>query len=318
LNKGALIFLVVILFASVSSILSAYFITVDNPSPENSTDDPSPSFPPIKTIPLIYTELDYITSPDLNLTQSGHFAVNINVSSRADKELVIPFSLELFSVFRDGVQEVSPVVSGFEYWYEPSFIVIEPNGCNSTLLTIEFFDISDIDRYDFRIKPGNVDEHHLGGHGLNIEVTSLDKSWIASIINLVEEYKPYPAANTTSGYPYGIFSHSKIYYYENGISDLVIAGDGRDYFISYLENLLHQVNVQRDDSISEIIIDDVLDTSKVLMLYHRVYDDFHLWENFDRALFVLESAFDEGLVGTIFIRQIIGGKHLWSQWMIVK
>ena len=96
--------------------------------------------------------------------------VNLHVSSRADKELVIPFSLELYSVFRDGVQDVYPEVSGFEYWYEPSFIVIEPNGSNSTLLTVEFFDVFDIDRYDFRIKPGNVDEHYLGGYGLNIDV----------------------------------------------------------------------------------------------------------------------------------------------------
>ena len=123
-------------------------------------------------MPLIDYEKEYLTSRVINLTQNTPFVLNLTIHSFAGKELVIPFGLELFSVFRDGVQEVTSEVSGFDYWYEPSFIIVEPSGSNSTLLTVKFFSDAEIVEYDFRIRPENSDEHHLGGIILRIDVTS--------------------------------------------------------------------------------------------------------------------------------------------------
>jgi hypothetical protein len=116
--------------------------------------------------------MEYLTSRDVNLTENTEFTLNLTITSYADKQLVIPLSLELYSIFRDGIQDTKPEVSGFDYWFEPSSIVIEPFGNNSTLLTVEFSVDADTVEYDFRILFGNSDEHHVGGTALRVDVTS--------------------------------------------------------------------------------------------------------------------------------------------------
>ena len=127
---------------------------------------------PYKPTPLIDFEVEYLTSRDVNLTQNADFTLNLTINSLADKELVIPLSLELYSVFRDGVQDVNPEVSGFDYWFEPSSVIIEPSGSNSTLLTVRFSSDADTVEYDFRIQFGNSAEHHVGATMLRIDVYS--------------------------------------------------------------------------------------------------------------------------------------------------
>jgi hypothetical protein len=127
---------------------------------------------PFKPLPLIDFDKQYLTSKVINLTQNTDFLVNLTITSTADKKLEIPFSLELYSIFREGVQDLNPEVSGFDYWFEPSSIVLEPSGSNSTLLTVRFSPDADTVEYDFRVQFGKSDAHHVGGTVLRIEVCS--------------------------------------------------------------------------------------------------------------------------------------------------
>ena len=155
-KRKASLLLAAILLLSVFSIILLYQIS-KNPQI------------PYKPPPLISLNEEYLTSRDINLTENTDFILNLTVNSYADKEFTIPFSLELFSIFRDGVQETNPNVSGFDYWFEPSSITIAPSGSNSTILTVKFLSDADIAEYDFRIKTGNSAEHHVGGTMLRIQ-----------------------------------------------------------------------------------------------------------------------------------------------------
>lgn len=140
----------------------------------------------------------------------------------------------------------------------------------------------------------------------------LDTSWITTVNQFLEDSKPYPEGNISD------LVLSRIYLFENGTDQLVVGTSAKNEFVIYLENLLLRVNKQKNDSITEVFVDKMLATGKVLELKYRVYRDFHLWKNFDTALLVLKDNLNEGLEGTIYIREIIEGNSQWSSWIILK
>jgi hypothetical protein len=141
----------------------------------------------------------------------------------------------------------------------------------------------------------------------------LDTSWIDTVTQFLEEAKPYP--NPDGGYY--LLSRVQIYLYENGTDQLVLF-TGESDFTVYLENLMRRASRQKNAPVSKAFIDEVLNTDKVLSFDLRFYHNFHVWENFESALFVLEDNLDQGLEGTIYVKQNIGGQHQWSSWSIMK
>ena len=127
---------------------------------------------PDRFSPLISFEKEYLSSRDFNLTFCNAIVLNLTVSSIADEVLVVPFSLDLVSVFHGSIQEVDPDFIGFDYIFEPSTVIVGSGGSNSTLLTVEFFDVGDVVRFDFMVVPGGSDIHHVGGLGLSVSVFS--------------------------------------------------------------------------------------------------------------------------------------------------
>ncbi|KON33886.1 MAG: hypothetical protein AC479_02915 [miscellaneous Crenarchaeota group-6 archaeon AD8-1] len=127
---------------------------------------------PDRFTPLISFEKEYLSSRDFNLTSGNAVVLNLTISSIADEVLVIPFSLDLVSVFHGSFQEVDPVNVWCDYSFEPNTVIVGSGGSNSTLLTLEFFDVGDVVRFDFMVVPGGSDVHHVGGLGLSVSVVS--------------------------------------------------------------------------------------------------------------------------------------------------
>jgi hypothetical protein len=127
---------------------------------------------PDKVMPLIDMDLGYLTPKD-NLTQGMTFLVNVTVYSETDKELAIPLTLILYLRYLDGAdrrQELYPEETGFTYSFEPNLVILEPYGSNSSLLTVEFDEDAPVGTYNFWVKFGNVEEHHVDSIWFSVDV----------------------------------------------------------------------------------------------------------------------------------------------------
>jgi hypothetical protein len=143
----------------------------------------------------------------------------------------------------------------------------------------------------------------------------VDTSWIPSVVQYLEEAKPYPP-----DLEYPSRDAYMVYLYDNGTSQFVVASN-TDKIVSHLKSLLLQVNVRRNDSIPDEFFFRVRNSDKVVRLWHPFWEDYPLWEKFQSAYFVLEDPLNEGLAGSIIIRQNIAGKYGGDQlsiWAIAK
>ena len=110
----------------------------------------------------------------------------------------------------------------------------------------------------------------------------------------------------------------KIYLFENENKTFVAASSNKTDLMAYLETLLLQANEQKNETVPSSFVDKVLEQNRVVSYNYRLYDRFHVFENLDTALFVLEDHLNEDLGGTIFIKQIFNGAAQWSMWVISK
>jgi len=154
---------------------------------------------------------------------------------------------------------------------------------------------------------------HLSPPVQNGSVIHVDKSWVETVDNLLEEAKPYPNESDLSWTlaKYNVFLH------ENGTAQLVTGAFLNDTLGPYFESLLHQVSFCTDTLVNEEFVDSVLASNKVVDFeYRRPSSDFHFCRNFLTAIFILEDNLSEGLQGTILVRQLNDGKAVWSSWII--
>ena len=154
---------------------------------------------------------------------------------------------------------------------------------------------------------------HLSPPAQNGSVITVDKSWVETVNNLLEEAKPYPNESDLSWtlVEYNVFLH------ENGTAQLVTWASPDDTLGPYFESLLHRVSFCTDTSVNEEFVDSVLGINKVVDFeYRHPSSDFHFCGNFLTALFILDDNLSEGLQGTILVRQLDDEKAVWSSWIV--
>ena len=101
------------------------------------------------------------------------FAVNLTITSMADKDLSIPLDLSDLYVIRDGSgYGVAPEEAGFNFRFEPKLLILEPYGRNSSILSGELAEDTTIGDYRFMVLLGNWEETNVGGTTLFIDVIS--------------------------------------------------------------------------------------------------------------------------------------------------
>jgi hypothetical protein len=146
----------------------------------------------------------------------------------------------------------------------------------------------------------------------------LDDSWVGNATQLLEEAKPYPEWNTD----YAINAYM-LWLHENG-SDQFVGAKGTNNTDSLgvlLQTVLSEANTRTVSSISEVDMDKMLESNRVLEAYFRMGFEFsplnnHVWN----VYFVLDGGLNQGLKGTIFVdRDVYGSEYgtgSWSGWKL--
>jgi hypothetical protein len=162
LNKGAVVFLVVVIASCITII---WFSANQPPQTDNSDNQ---TFP--RETPLILPNLESITPKD-NLTKGMTLACNFSVSSLADEELVVPLSLKLYMIVDGYGDEVDLQEAGFcDCQISTEVFVLEPSGALSTLVTLKISDDVEVGKYQLEVVTGNWEVTHVGGATLNFDV----------------------------------------------------------------------------------------------------------------------------------------------------
>jgi hypothetical protein len=143
------------------SIVIAYFVAINYFAPGI----------PSKPLQLISIHEDPNT---VNVTQGMSFAINLTITSMANKELSIPLNLSLYIIRNSTGQSTFwqnlPGETVFTFRFEPDSLTLEPYGSNSSLLTVVLSEDAPIGRYQFSIETGNSEETHVSGTTLFVYV----------------------------------------------------------------------------------------------------------------------------------------------------
>ncbi len=149
--------LILAAFLILLSIVIAYFVAINYFA----------SGIPRKPLPLISIDKD---PENVNVTQGMRFAVNLTITSIADKELSIPLDLNLYIIRNSTGWQGLPEDTVFTFGFKPDSLTLEPYGSNSSLLTVVLSEDAPIGEYQFSIKTGNMEETHVGGTTIIVDV----------------------------------------------------------------------------------------------------------------------------------------------------
>jgi hypothetical protein len=143
--------------------------------------------------------------------------------------------------------------------------------------------------------------------------SQVDTSWIDNVNTYLEESKPYPDASANNYY---LLSSYQLYLEQNGTTQLILWATQSNNFYSYLKDIILQVNQQRNASINQEGLNQILSSSKVIFLDYRFPEDIGFFTDITNAYFILESNLDKELQGTIIIKQTNGNDCIVSSWII--
>ena len=122
---------------------------------------------PSKPLPLISIDKD---PQNVNVTQGMSFAVNLTITSIAEKKLSIPLNLTLYIIRNSTGWQGLPEETGFTFSFKPDLLVLEPYGSNSSLLSVTIAEDAPVGEYQFSVETGNWEETHVGGTAIQIGV----------------------------------------------------------------------------------------------------------------------------------------------------
>ncbi len=131
-----------------------------------------------------------------------------------------------------------------------------------------------------------------------------DFSWIAEVESFIEDVKPSePIENwiTVSGYRFSLI--------ENGTQQILyhVIDDfkSNDEFVSYIRNLMYNINNIVDSSVDEVRFNEIIEQNKVLQVDFGTDTGETFWQTnvHTVAWFILEDNLNQNLEGTIFIKQ---------------
>jgi hypothetical protein len=152
----------VLLILAVSIILLTIIIAYSL----NSSSIFAPSIPS-KPRPLISIGTD---PQNANVTQGMSFAVNLTITSMAEKEFSIPLNLTLYIIRNSTGWQGLPEEVGFTFSFNPDLLILEPYGSNSSLLSVTIAENAPVGEYQFSVETGNWEETHVGGTTIIIDV----------------------------------------------------------------------------------------------------------------------------------------------------
>ena len=161
MNKGAIIFFVVVVFTIVFSV---WYSTNQSIQMDDSDDHGLP-----RGLPLILPNLKSISPLD-NLTKGMTLTCNFTVTSVADKELVVPLELKLYKITSGHGNEIGLEEAGFYEYYAPTVFVLDSFRSLSSLVTLEISEDVEISKYQLKVVTVNWEETNVGGATLNFEV----------------------------------------------------------------------------------------------------------------------------------------------------
>jgi len=142
----------------------------------------------------------------------------------------------------------------------------------------------------------------------------IDYSWVNDVNQFLEESKPYPNPSEINI----MLSSYQLYLGQNESTQLILWANQNHAFYSYLKDLILQVNQQRNASITQDTLNQILSSSKVAFLDYRFPEDIGIFTDIQNAYFILESNMDKELQGTIIIEQTNENEYFVSSWVIKK
>jgi len=140
-----------------------------------------------------------------------------------------------------------------------------------------------------------------------VQQEKVDKSWIPTVIQMLEERKPNPKINTTD--PDVSLAYCRIYYVENGTRTMFYCGNPGE-LANYLANLLRVAN-DRQAPVNDHYLAKVLASSKAVWINYRA-SVTPTTQPFICGYFILEDDSGEGLTGTFLVRLRDGVLYRWS------
>ena len=136
----------------------------------------------------------------------------------------------------------------------------------------------------------------------------IDKSWIGDVETFLEVKKPYPEYDERE---HGMY-FAKVWLYENGEEHFVGGTNSK----GLLEGILKKANMEVEISLDKDRLNEILDNDRFVELDYRLYEDFHIWNRFINALFIMEDDMNQGLEGCFIIKQTLeDGGYQWSCWV---
>ncbi len=143
-----------------------------------------------------------------------------------------------------------------------------------------------------------------------------DTSWISSVEQLLEEAKPYPSNNSLSQPDSPQILN--VYLNENGTEQLIYFGNGSNLSV-YLHDLAESLNVEKDSTVAEYYLAEVMQADKVVSLSYNMtlVTQSYPSQRFYDAYFVLKDNLTENLTGAVFLRNAhqpnLGHLSLWAK-----
>jgi hypothetical protein len=98
------------------------------------------------------------------------FAVNLTITSLAEKEFSIPLNLTLYIIRNSTGWQLLPEEVGFTFSFNPDLLILAPYGSNSSLLCVTIAEDAPVGEYQFSVETGNWEETHVGGTTILIHV----------------------------------------------------------------------------------------------------------------------------------------------------
>jgi len=105
--------------------------------------------------PLLFDKVTSLGTEDMNITQGQTLQLNITIRSYKNQKLTIPLSnVNLKVPNTDDYISIEPENNLIKYHFRDNQLILEPNGFNSTILTLNPEELTPIGKYRFLIDIG--------------------------------------------------------------------------------------------------------------------------------------------------------------------
>ena len=145
-----------------------------------------------------------------------------------------------------------------------------------------------------------------------------DSSWIVEVEDFIKKENQEPESE------YNPIADYSFYLSENGESHYFVL-ESQNEFISYIDNLMNRINRLVEKSISDELLDEILETNRILSIFTRldkwkVTQTNVMFMESNSAFLILEDKLGKGLEGTIIVLEPLNEEpyRRYNVWQINK